>query len=257
MRYSVGLGCFFCGLVVCVYLPTNMAFRVGHLNVRSLRPKVMEVRELLLSRDFDFFGITETWLGVDDGLDDLAVQGYLFYSCARGSRGGGVGFYIKNKYLPTVCEQNCSEDIEFIWVKTKVGKEVLSMGVIYRPLGNIPNFISCLDDLFSSFAPLSDRVFCLGDFNLNALECNNMTDRFEEILVSYDLKQIVTEPTRVTATSSTLIDLIIVNNETHISEVSVLGMHGLSDHSLVCCSVRLQSKLSIPVKKKVLEITAE
>jgi len=48
----------------------------------------------------------------------------------------------------------------------------------------------------------------------------------------YGLTQLLTEPTRVTLLSKTLIDLCITNSPEKVSNSGVIH-HGISDHSLV------------------------
>ncbi|XP_031353652.1 uncharacterized protein LOC116178327 [Photinus pyralis] len=96
----------------------------------------------------------------------------------------------------------------------------------------------------------SDILFCLGDFNINYLDYSNyLSMNLYSILNSLNLKQVITEPTRVTATSATLIDLVITDNLCDILSTDVLDMHPLTDHCLVSCKVGL-SHSAKPVSQK-------
>ena len=66
---------------------------------------------------------------------------------------------------------------------------------------------------------------------LTFLKRNTLSSLIRELCKSKDLKQHVTIPTRVTNTSSTLIDLILSNSK-YVKECNVVDL-GLSDHSLV------------------------
>ena len=92
--------------------------------------------------------------------------------------------------------------------------------------------------LFASYESFIDKVdsldleyYLLGDLNCNlaspTLDAN--TRHLLEISDLYGLKQLITEPTRVTESSSTLIDLIFTN---HADKVSCSGFShiGISDH---------------------------
>ena len=76
----------------------------------------------------------------------------------------------------------------------------------------------------------------MGDFNCNmmlpASFYNAKTPALLNITDIYNLKQLITEPTRITPLSSTLIDVIFINlpNNTTCSGVS---HSGISDHSLI------------------------
>ena len=54
----------------------------------------------------------------------------------------------------------------------------------------------------------------LGDFNYDLLNqsVTHNPDNFLEILNLYQLHQLINEPTRITETSKTLIDVVITNN---------------------------------------------
>ena len=52
------------------------------------------------------------------------------------------------------------------------------------------------------------------------------------LTVLYNLEQLIKEPTRVTNTSSSLVDLILTNQPNNISNSGVIDL-GISDHSLI------------------------
>ena len=55
--------------------------------------------------------------------------------------------------------------------------------------------------------------------------------------ISHDLTQLITEATRVTETSRTLLDVIVVNNDHRITDSGVVPVP-LSDHYLVYCVLK-------------------
>ena len=69
-----------------------------------------------------------------------------------------------------------------------------------------------------------DKEFhILGDLNCNILTntINQPTKKLKEILETYQLSQLITEPTRVTANSSTLIDYYITSTPEKIVRSAV------------------------------------
>ena len=91
-----------------------------------------------------------------------------------------------------------------------------------------------------------DSVTVVGDFNVNCLDTTASNyRRLFQLLARFGLKNHVDSPTRITSTSSTLIDLFLSNtvNETSCSVL----MTDLSDH----CSIIGQLKVSgLPVRAK-------
>ncbi len=78
------------------------------------------------------------------------------------------------------------------------------------------------------------EYFLLGDINVDLLSTATSPNRAKlvEIFDIYGLEQMIKEPTRVTAKSSTLIDLCITSAPTNVVDSGVMHL-SISDHSLV------------------------
>ena len=74
----------------------------------------------------------------------------------------------------------------------------------------------------------------MGDLNCNLLSevVSNNSSHLLNIIDIYGLTQLVTEPTRVTQYSSTLIDLCLTNSPDKISQSGVIDI-GIIDHSAI------------------------
>ena len=66
-----------------------------------------------------------------------------------------------------------------------------------------------------------------------------LTKKYVEFLHTYGLTQIIEEPTRITDKTSTLIDHILVNTPTKITQSGVLSK-ALSDHDVIYCTRKHQ-----------------
>ena len=66
-------------------------------------------------------------------------------------------------------------------------------------------FYAKLEDVLSSCTTfVKQECYILGDFNTDVLaEKNVLKNDFENFMIIFDLKQIITEPTRITDTSET------------------------------------------------------
>ena len=80
----------------------------------------------------------------------------------------------------------------------------------------------------------------MGDFNIDLYPCTN--NKWLQLIHLFDLSQIVTEPTRVTETTATIIDHIYVSNPENISNCYVSKL-SISDHFPVCLSRKVNHKL--------------
>ncbi|XP_031337267.1 uncharacterized protein LOC116166456 [Photinus pyralis] len=76
----------------------------------------------------------------------------------------------------------------------------------------------------------------MGDFNVDGLKPDNhYYTRLVDTLNSFNLLQIITEPTRIAPHSSTLIDFIIAGDAVSVANSGVVPVHDIADHSLDYC----------------------
>ena len=171
---------------------------------------------------------------VSDG--DIKIPGYNSYRQDRTLHGGGTLIYAAD-YLNS--KKSCRfsrKDHEAVWIEVKLKKvKPIFICSLYRPPS--PRDIeqvekcctylsSCADNL-----PQNTEVIIMGDFNVDMSKRNTLSSFIKELCRSKNLTQHVTTPTRVTNSSSSLIDLAISNSK-HIKECKVVDL-GMSDHSLI------------------------
>jgi endonuclease/exonuclease/phosphatase family metal-dependent hydrolase len=82
-------------------------------------------------------------------------------------------------------------------------------------------------------------LMLLGDFNANMLLHSKNKEKKEllKFMRVFDLTQLITDATRVTETTRTLVDVILVNNDHRITDSGVVSV-SLSDHYLVYCVLK-------------------
>ena len=135
-------------------------------------------------------------------------------------------------------------------------------GVVFRP-PSASNFLELLSNSISNSISFdAQEIFILGDININMLDKNNkfilnkgyrfskeesnytspssLTKKYIEFLRTYGLTQIIKEPTRVTDKSATLLDHILVNTPSKITQSGVLPK-ALSDHDMIYCTRKHQA----------------
>lgn len=235
-------------------MKTAQNLRIGHINIRSLTPNLSDFDQFVNSENFDFIGISETWLN-DNSLDtNVGVYGYHGIFQNRKSRGGGVGLFIKQGYKFTRMENELTsnEHFEQIWIKVQMGKSEFILGCIYKPPHyRQSDFLVEFDDILSSFVPLCDRICCVGDFNIDYMDSlSKEVMEFNSVLESANLSQIVPHPTRITTQSSSLIDLIIISNNIKIFECDTLPFQ-FSDHEFIYCEVEIPSITKVIKYKEI------
>ena len=108
---------------------------VAHINIRSLRIKVDEVKVLLHVCRFDILAITETHLDRKISNSQLEIDNCKIIRRDRDANtiGGGCLFYIASHICSTRLRSLESSDIEAIWLKIMVNSSVFIIGTVYRP----------------------------------------------------------------------------------------------------------------------------
>ena len=83
------------------------------------------------------------------------------------------------------------------------------------------------------------ETIVLGDVNICFSQKNSpIYKEYSALLKLFSLDQIITEPTRITPTSSSVLDHILCNNKDKISQSGTISV-GLSDHLLTFCTRKL------------------
>ena len=204
--------------------PIMTCLNIGHINARSLvnEEKFEEISSFIFQKNFELFAITETWLNNQISNDDLCIPG--FHAIVRkdrpNTRGGGVALYITQSLAFKRRNDLENNNLELLWVEVKVHKQTLLCGVCYRAPNNSLQDVSIfLDSLQSIIDKIrqNPHTFIMIIGNLNAhYDCNNLSstgfgNHFNHWLQCNALYQIIREPTRLTETTSTILDVVITN----------------------------------------------
>nr|CAI5852310.1 unnamed protein product [Callosobruchus analis] len=104
----------------------------------------------MVCADDMIFAVSENWLSKNISSDVVKMSNYSFFRQDRGPRGGGVGIYIKNKFVAHVLNDYSPNDqyLEYLWVKTSLSHHEIVICVLYRPPScNLNECFSVLDDM--------------------------------------------------------------------------------------------------------------
>lgn len=213
-------------------------FKVAHLNILSLPAKFIDIKTHLLEFRYDVLFLSETWLDVSMNSSMFAIEGYTLLRNDRRSRGGGVALYILNNLKVTRIVT--SDAIEQLWISVSNNCDNVILGVAYRPPKlNVKIFLDELEITISSCMAVSEHIICLGDFNINLLDAvSPASGLFHALMEVVGLSQLINQPTRISKTSSTLLDLILTSDRKFVVESGVHDIH-FSDHDLTFCEINL------------------
>ena len=219
-------------------------FEIAHLNIRGLISKIDEIRDLLFINNFKILCLSETFLNESTPNSIIDVPNYYIIRRDRLRRyGGGVLCYLHSSVSFEHIAQFDHFMEESITLKIKPNfQHPYILSCVYRP----PSSLISWDDQFKTYAnecdKLGDELIVIGDFNLDFNNTKSSKKWKATILSPLSLTQIVTDDTRVTENTSTLIDHIYTNKpENLISHVYPVSM---SDHYMISATRKLGVKKS-------------
>ena len=223
---------------------------VGHLNINRLRHKTADVQQVLLDHHLDILALSETWLDNTMADGEVHIPSYTIHRLDRDSSidrkiGGGVCFYHRNT-LPIKARTDLQvHGAEIAWIELHNGQGKLLFGCCYRPPSAHVDFWNLLNHSLELVQRKSsaDRFYLLGDFNVDVSNPHApQLNRLNETLQQFSLINIIHQPTRITASSATVIDLVLTekNMPQVVSDSNFCEVHHLdiSDHSLIQVSLR-------------------
>ena len=222
--------------------------KFGHLNVRSLnnQDKFDELSLIIKDNNFHIFAISETWLNNEIGNDNFKIAGYnSIIRLDRNHRiGGGVALFSVDSIFLQRRHDLEFPGFEFLWAEFSVSGSNFLCGVCYRPPGNdnalfvnYLNGLQCMLDKIRT-SGRNYKIIILGDFNahydphlpLNSTEIGKQLNNFITI---NGLEQLISEPTRVTSSTSSFLDLLITNCSNNFLNTGTLSSPQNCDHSII------------------------
>lgn len=228
-------------------------FNFGHLNIQGICGRDMtkfdELKCLLrdqANRNLHILGISETKLKDNKMTNAFKIDGFQkpFRKDNHLNGGGGLMVYVRNGINVKRREDLEINDISCIWLEVmqEKGKPFL-IGNIYRPPDSRIEFNDRFEDFIDNVFKENKEIILIGDFNKN-LMADNVDREWLNFTLTLGLTQFVSNPTRVTPNTSTLIDHIYSNIEGNITKVNVFKS-AISDHYAIFAN----RKINAPVNK--------
>ena len=203
-----------------------------HLNTRSIRNKLNYISDL--SESYQISCFSETHL--DDTFDSssLIIEGFgTPLRKDRTRNGGGVMIYLSSlvnyKPRPDLENQRLETNWEGITLKSQF--ETILICCYYRSDFSVSqsNFINELQPSIEQALDYTSIVVLLGDINVDFINLSNM--QILDYLTLFNLTNVINEPTRISANSSTLIDPIIVSDACQVLDSGTISVaNSVSDH---------------------------
>ena len=208
---------------------------MAHLKTNNLTKHIDKLRYLFFHYSIDIISINEAKL--DDTIKscEVYIPGYEFIRRYRNRQGERVAFYVKTSINFVLCLNLNVPNLENLCIEIrKPNSKPFLIATRYRPPCSSIDLFSYYESFLQKLDSLGVEYYVLGDLdcNLASLQYDLNTSRLCEISDLFGLQQLITEPTRITEYSSTLIYLIFTNYADRVvcSGVSHIG---ISDHSLI------------------------
>lgn len=218
-------------------------FTIVHFNINSITAegRFEQLTDICSTLKVDCLVITESKLSGEIPTSLISMSGY--HEPVRKDRnrnGGGCLIYIKDNLTFREIKEKESPFFEHLWVDINLKGQVYSLNAFYRP----PNESMADHNLFLQEATSiltnlsqhkSDNKIIASDLNFGNCYCKfpllppkPLDTSAPELFSSFGAKQVIDIPTRITETTTSLIDLIFVFN------VDKIQCHGtlpsIADH---------------------------
>ncbi|MEW8544385.1 MAG: reverse transcriptase family protein [Candidatus Thiodiazotropha sp.] len=188
---------------------------IFHLNIQSIVPKLDLIK--CEADAYDVLVFSESWLKPEIRDESINIDNFLppFRADRCGRPGGGVIIYVRDSFL---CKRRPDLEIqglEAVWIEIRVKSKNILIGGFYRPPNSNAAYFELINESIDrAYNTNILDIIILGDFNFNMSLNNN--NKMTDLLLDFNLKQLINEPTHFTETSSSLIDLILVRNNANI-----------------------------------------
>ena len=216
-----------------------------HLNINSIQNKFEDLTILNRSLKAQILVISQTKIDRSYPDSQFKLQGYNMFHKDRAKGEGGLLVYTSTTIpsrkltLPTTYKT-----LEAIAVDVKIGRQDILILSIYRPPNSSKkesktcgNYLERVESELNSICQWAcfkkKTVIIVGGLNLDRLRLDRSEGKILRDLEEVnDLHCLINEPTRVTANSQTLIDVMLTNNSDLFKNCGVYNLE-ISDHSMI------------------------
>ena len=228
---------------------SGSGLKVLHLNIRSL-PNIShlsQLRELNSREQSDIITISESWLNTTITSTEIQLDGYKLFRLDRLHKGGGgVCAYVRSELKSKVLKDFSSiSDRNFhqLWLSVQVKKsKSIVLCVAYRPDDTPLSFFEdTLKPVYTQALLLNKPIIILGNLNCDGLDssCREYA-AINSFTREMNPQQLIKEPTRITATTESLLDVILVSDPSSGCMSGVIN-DPISDHLPVYVVLKLKS----------------
>ena len=212
----------------------TLSIPLGLWNCQSAVNKADFISSIATHSGLSLMALTETWIKPEDTATPAALSTH--FTCSHTprttGRGGGTGLLISKDWKFDLQPPPTGHGSFESHAVTVTHPVKIHFVVIYRPPGQLGNFLEELDVLLSNYPEDGTPLVLLGDFNIH-LDKPQAAD-FNTLLASFDLKRVSTTATHK---SGNQLDLIYTRC-CSVDNSLVAPLH-TSDHFLITANLAL------------------
>lgn len=191
--------------------------KIAHSNINGIRNKLEHIEAEL--DEHDVLCISETKLNDSIETKALELNGYTI--AARKDRninnGGGLLIYTKRNIALKRRTDLEVDNIENIWIEIHSLKTKFLLGHFYRPPNSTVDYWDNFENNIERASDQNCDMIIVGDLNHDILSKTISNSHLLRIMSKFNLENLIHEPTRITDTSQTCLDLIITNHTSIIN----------------------------------------
>ena len=212
-----------------------------HLNIRSILPKIDQLREFVRCNKPAILGLTETWCDNSISESEISLPNYICYRNDRNRVGSGVCVFVRCDIAFNTRPDLGNDYIESVWIEILLPKsKPILVGVCYWPHKQM-DFTKSLKIFVQRFFEL--EVMILGDFNTNFLKHQILKSSTPCVSMNgfmnmFNLQHLITTATTVTATCKSIINSYLCQTLIRSLKMGVIKL-GLSDHFGTYCTRKI------------------
>lgn len=204
-----------------------------YINAASIIAHIDEIHELITRRKPILLAVSETCVTNQIEDSEIECEGYNCIRVDSHSRmTGGCCVYVREDLNIVVLEQTQHNQAAWaLTIKIKFKDIWVGVSVFYRsPSTNKNDFLQFFDEWLEVYSEQQIELLICGDFNIDLMKNDAYSNKLKNMINFYGMKQHIKTPTRITESTSTIIDLVMSNFIVH---ATVELCDKISDHNTI------------------------
>ena len=187
---------------------------------------------------FDIITLSETFLSATSS-QDLSLQGYhQIIRKDRNTFGGGVAAFISNDLAYKHISDLEIVDNETLWLQVNAKNNKFLLAVTYRPPNSGINYLEEMQTMYDGASQGNIPIIIIGDMNSHPQTRNG--ELLNDFAISNFLTLHVDQPTRITETTSSILDQLVSNIPHLIKDVTVHPPLCTNDHCTISANINFK-----------------